>query len=339
MNIARIKGLTWLATLIVGGILGWDVYQFLKNKAELERYVPESTLEGVLNDVEQPEPPKNKLVAYGTVLKVFRDMDWTGKAPPPKIEIDQATLDQGPPKNPVSDLLRVIVLQVDTQDPAGSLAYVFYTDPKLSAFNDKEHEDRILRVGGKIHKPFDHIEVKAITQEGVVFVFTNDPEREQEVVMSEEYDLGTTQGIVVVDNAVMPQQTQQIYANPNPPQFNPRESVMIRKNEWQVGLDDVQELNDDYSRILSQDLRYRTHRGPDGRVDGIQITNVTPNSLPARHGVTGGEIIKSINGHPVKSVNEAIAYVKKESEKTDTWVVVFEKQGRTYTRTYHSPQE
>ena len=114
---------------------------------------------------------------------------------------------------------------------------------------------------------------------------------------------------------------------------------MVRKNEYQVGLDDIQELNDDYSRILSQDLRYRTHRGSDGRVDGIQITNVKPGSLPARHGVTGGEIIKSINGHPVKSVNEAIAYVKQEAEKTDTWVVVFEKQGRTYTRTYHSPVE
>jgi S1-C subfamily serine protease len=151
--------------------------------------------------------------------------------------------------------------------------------------------------------------------------------------------MGNQPGIVVVDHAVMPVSERQIFANPNPPAFNPRATQLIRRDEYQVGLDDLQELNDDYSRILSQDLRYRTHRGPDGRVDGIQITNVSPNSLPARHGVTGGEIIKSINGHPVKSVNEAIAYVKKEAEKTDTWVVVYEKQGRTYTRTYHSPNE
>jgi len=336
MNIARIKGLTWLGALIVGGVLGWDVYEFLRHTAELEQPVPEATLNALLDDVEQPEPPRENRVAYGTVLTVFRDMNWTGKAPPPPpVPKDPGAIAEVP-KNPVSDLLKVMVLQVDTRDPAGSLAYVIYTDTKLARYNE-DHKSRILRVGTLLFAPYEHIEVEAITLTGVTFSFTNDSEREFEIVPVEDYDMGDQPGIVVVDHAVMPQRERQIFANPNPTAFNPRATQEIRKNEFQIGLDDIQELNDDYSRILSQDLRYRTHRGPDGRVDGIQITNVAPNSLPARHGVTGGEVIKSINGHPVKSVNEAIAYVKKESEKTDTWVVVYEKQGRTYTRTYHSP--
>lgn len=336
MNIARIKVLTWLAAVVVGGVLAFDVAVFWRSKAELQGIVPDVTIKQVLNDVEQPEPPRDNQVAYQTVLTVFRDMNWTGKAPPPPPPPPGPKGPEEAPKNPVSDLLKVIVLQVDTRDGAGSMAYVFFTDAKL-ANRAREHKDKILRVGTKLFAPYEHIEVKDIDLNGVTFVFTNDPEREPELIPVEPYDMGDQPGIVVVDNAVLPQRQREIYANPNPPSFNPRTTQLMGKDKYQVGTDDVQELNDDYSRILSQDLRYRTHRGADGRVDGIQVTSVSPNSLPARHGVTGGEIIKSINGHAVKSVNEAIAYVKKESDTTDTWVVVYEKQGKTYTRTYHSP--
>ena len=64
---------------------------------------------------------------------------------------------------------------------------------------------------------------------------------------------------------------------------------------------------------------------------------MTPNSIPAQAGLTEGEVLKSINGHKVTSVNDAIAYVKANANATDTWVAVFEKQGREFTRTYHSP--
>ena len=64
-----------------------------------------------------------------------------------------------------------------------------------------------------------------------------------------------------------------------------------------------------------------------------------PGSLPASHGVTKGEIIKSINGHKVTSVNEAIAYVKQESDHTTVWVVEIEKGGITYFRTYETPPD
>jgi hypothetical protein len=39
----------------------------------------------------------------------------------------------------------------------------------------------------------------------------------------------------------------------------------------------------------------------------------------------------------VTSVNDAVAFVKANANTTDTWVAVFEKQGREFTRTYHSP--
>ena len=94
----------------------------------------------------------------------------------------------------------------------------------------------------------------------------------------------------------------------------------------------------DYADILSR-LEYRRARNPvDGTVKGIQITKVAPNSIAAQHGLTTGEIVKSINGHPVKSITDAVSYVKKEAATTDVWEVVFEKQGREFTRIYESPQ-
>lgn len=336
MNFARLKGLVWLAAFVVGGTLVYDVTDFLRRRGELEQYVPTETLERVLNDVEQPEPPREELVAYNQVLQVFKEQNWTGKEVR-KVVTTNPNVQQPVRKTPVSELLKVIVLQVDTVDPAGSLAYVHFTDPKLAS-RAKEHKDRILRVGTKLFPPYDYVQVDAITVEGVRFVFTNDAAREAEVVTSEEYDMQGRPGIVVVDNAVMPKQPRRIGEVASPKPYNPRRTEQFRRNEFQVGRDDVAELNEDYTRILSQDLRYRTHRGPDGNVDGIQITSVSPDSLPARHGITSGEVVKSINGHAVKSVNEAIAYVKQEAKTTDVWVVVFEKQGREFTRTYHSPK-
>ena len=76
-----------------------------------------------------------------------------------------------------------------------------------------------------------------------------------------------------------------------------------------------------------------------GSVVGLRVTHVAPNSIPEAHGLVEGEVVKSINGHPVTSLNSAIAYVKKEAATTDRWIVVIERQGREYTRTYHSPVE
>jgi len=39
----------------------------------------------------------------------------------------------------------------------------------------------------------------------------------------------------------------------------------------------------------------------------------------------------------VTSVNDAIAFVKANSDTTTTWTAVFDKQGREVTRTYYSP--
>ena len=80
------------------------------------------------------------------------------------------------------------------------------------------------------------------------------------------------------------------------------------------------------------------HRDPrTGRKDGIQVLDVQPDSVAAQHGLSNGDVIKSINGHKVTSVSGAIKYVKANANTTPTWVAVLERQGRDVTIIYNSP--
>ena len=337
MNIHTLKGLTWLAAFAVGGTLGWEVTDFLRNKPLLEVFVSQEEQLKVLRGFETPAEPRRNLVDYGHVRNTFLDMPWTGE-PAPEVVVGPPP--EGPlekPKTPIASLLEVLYVQVHTTDPAESLAFVKYTDVKLTAFN-RRSRDRILRVGDRLFAPYDHVQVDALTPEGVRFVF-DDEERAPEVVAEEPYpsDRGR---LVFVDHAVLPSGTSRIWNNPNPPSYRPGQTVRTGRNEFLIGTETAAEVDRDYALILSRDLQYRTARDPrTGSVVGIQITKVAPGSIPAQHGVTSGEIVKSINGHPVTSVNDAVAYVKGEAGTTNTWIVVFEKQGKEFTRIYKSPEE
>jgi S1-C subfamily serine protease len=59
-------------------------------------------------------------------------------------------------------------------------------------------------------------------------------------------------------------------------------------------------------------------------------------SIAERHGAKEGDVVKSINGHPVNTTNEAITFVKTNKDKYSSWEVVIENKGKTRTVTYES---
>jgi hypothetical protein len=337
MNIQRWKGIVWLASLVVGGGLVYSVYDFLAHKAVLEAEVSDETLSAVLDAVKKPPVEKSDVVEYTSVVKVFQELDWTGKAKPKP----EAAQGPGPkpttPKVAVANLLKVLAIKVDTGRPEKSLAYVKFTDPKLAVHTAKD--DPILKPGERLFAPYQDVLVEAITAEGVVFAF-DDTAREKETVPTLASDrAGLSVVMVGPEGVILPQTTSRLEdAAADTPPWRPEQLTQIRKNEWQVGTETIQELDRDYTRILSRDISASTHKNPrTGAADGIKINRVAPNSIPAQAGLSEGEVLKSINGHRVTSVNDAIAYVKANANTTDTWTAVFEKQGREFTRTYRSP--
>jgi len=338
MNIRSLKALTWLGAVGVAGLLAWEVVDFLRRKPELEKQVPEEELAEVLQGFEAPAEPRRNLVDYAHVRAVFLDMDWTGTPPVEKPRLT-GPADEGVkrPAIPVARLLTVLALQVDETDPAGSRVYVHYTDAKLVALNRKP-EARFLKIGDRLPAPYADARVDAITPEGVRFVF-DDAEREAELVEFPSEPSGIVQLGEGEKAAIFrPERRIGSGGGGTAAPFRPKKTVQYGKNEFQIGTETAAEVDRDFTRILSRDVGYRTARDPrTNAIKGIQITDVAPNSIPAQHGLSPGEIVISINGHRVTSVNDAVAYVKQEAKTTNTWNVVFEKQGKQFTRTYKSP--
>jgi hypothetical protein len=340
MNIQRWKGITWLGSLVVAGGLVYTVEDFLSRRDELAQEISEEELTAVLDSVKKPTEQKDDLVEYRSVERVYNAYDWSGKEKPKPVE-PTAENPPPPPKTAVATLLKILAIKVDTGMPDRSVAYVKFMDAKLAVH--AEREDVILRPGERLFAPYQDVRVDSITAEGVVFAF-DDAAREKETVAPPPY-LSATRGdlgIVVVgpEGVRTPAADRRIRAAPaDLPPWRPEELTQIRKNEWQVGTNTLTELDRDYSRILSRDISYSTYKNPrTGATEGIKVNRVAPGSIPAQAGLTEGEVLKSINGHRVTSVNDAIAFVKANANSTDTWVAVFEKQGREFTRTYHSPR-
>jgi len=143
-----------------------------------------------------------------------------------------------------------------------------------------------------------------------------------------------SEGIVQVgpDGIIAPSKPTIPAATPGRPRVVPRETVLIGEDRWLAGLDDRELFEREYTKILAE-LRFKEHRDPkNGRPDGVEIKDVPKGSFAAKYGVKEGQVIKSINGHPVTSVNEGISYAKQNADKYDIWEIVYEEQGKLKTK-------
>jgi C-terminal processing protease CtpA/Prc len=119
--------------------------------------------------------------------------------------------------------------------------------------------------------------------------------------------------------------------------YRPGKTAQLGANRFRLGTEDVKEFGDRYTEILGREVETSRHQDPrTGKYDGIEIKSVKEGSIAARHGAQEGDVIKSINGHPVNSTQEAINFVKVNSNNYTTWEIVVENHGKTRTVTYES---
>ncbi|MEM7307730.1 MAG: hypothetical protein AAF682_13710 [Planctomycetota bacterium] len=332
MNISHLKALTWLGALGLGGYLSYYVYDFLQRRDQLEQPVSQETQRSVLTSIPAVEPPREDVVAYGKVRATWHEMDWTGKPPPPPPPPKDADEERSkPPVKPVSELLTVLLVHVDGGDAAKSMAQVKFKDPALVA-SATSLDDSLLAEGDELGTPYESVVVSSIRPDGVLFSFSDDEEREEEMVPTSEFQASSQIVQVDSDGVLTPVRPEIPTAYNDRPFQIPNETLLIGKNHFLVGVDDRQEMANNYTKILAE-IRYEKHRNPKtGKVDGIEIKEVPKGSFAAKYGAKAGQVIKSINGHPVTSVNEGISYAKQNQDKYDTWTIVYEEQGKEYTK-------
>jgi hypothetical protein len=191
-------------------------------------------------------------------------------------------------------------------------------------------------VGESLDSPLDYARIVAVTPMGVEFAFSDDS-RPHEVLEPPDYPLDGL--VVVVDGDVLVPVREPL---PGAGEFipTPHRTMPLGPTKFRLGEQDMLTFAEDYPRILAEDVRTSRHRDPKtGRYDGIELTRVNPTSIAAAHGAQDGDVIKSINGHPVTSTQEAINYVKNNKDVTSRWEVEVENRGRTRIVTYISPSE
>lgn len=334
MNIAQIKIASWTAGALLTVGLGVYVYSFVST-LETRRQLPDADLvRTTLSGVEQVQVKTDGQVKYDDVRRLFHDLNWTGAVQ--VVAEPTATTPQNvePEVVPVRDLVRILSVRVDFGDPKGSSVFLKYKSK--AQVENKGLGGFSMREGDALARPHEGIRIESISREGVVFAFA-DEKREKETLTPAEFD-AKAQIVQVGPDGIQLPPAGGLIPRTRAAMIVPGKTTPLGSNRFLLGTEDLQQASDNYLDILSNDVTLRQHRDPKtGRYDGVEISDVSPGSFAERHGATKGDVVKSINGHPVNSTQEAINFVKMNKDKYTTWEVVIENKGKTKTVTYQSP--
>lgn len=336
MNIGQIKLWAWAAAALLTLGLTWYVANFITHLDEMNKPVDQQRVRDVLGAVEPVKIKNDRSMTYDQAKRVINLVDWTGA--PTVVAAPVATNVQPTekPKVPVKRLLRITFLRFDTSDPQGSRVSVRYK-PESGVTNPVVAPFGLYKVGDKLAAPLDTITVQKIEIDGVTFAFS-EAGRDPEKLSCEEFDTKSSIVIVGPDGVIQEPPARGKIPRKEGEVFVPGRSTAMGPNTWVLGTEDVKEFDTRWQEILGNEIKTQQHRDPKtGRYDGIEIKSVLPGSIGARHGAQEGDIIKSINGTPVNSTNEAIQFVKTNKDNYSKWEVVVENRGKQRTVTYQSP--
>ncbi|MFT7667641.1 MAG: hypothetical protein ACI8X5_000320 [Planctomycetota bacterium] len=351
MNINQIKLFTWLVSASVTAGIGYYVYEFRIRSGGWvqERRISEPEAAEILMSAVIPVGPKASLVDRDSIERAFyfdprnralpNLLDWTGR--PPKVVIEEVPdlveSEPEPTFASIAPLIQVVVIFEDLGSSDRGIASVQFT-PESKVEPKPEGFPYEIRVGDKLPKPLGFVTVKAILENEIVFSF-DDVEREDESVFSIEFD---PMAEIYVVSGAKPEvfRPKEDVAQVDENSWRPEHTTMIDTDQWRIGTEDARDFAEDFGGIIAREVRHGRHYNSKlGKYDGIELKEVKPGGKIAGHGGQTGDIIKSINGHPVTSSSEAISFVKNNKDKFSKWIVIVENKGQERTMTFESQSE
>ena len=332
MNVGSLKTLSYLTSFgFLGGIgyIGYDYYENGRNVSyfDLERAGQ------ILNGVQPPAAPKPNALDYkGDISPAIVDFDWTGK-PPPVVRTTTDSEVEGPEKIvKVEEILEVIWLAADEEDPSDCHCLVRFIDSSIKP------RELFCHIGDTLPAPNDGVSVLRIFYEGVEFSFDDESREPEKVLISMRPDEDTGLIAKVAPGEVKRRSLVDVVSRPGVGRPETPLQTEMRNGQFFIGTEDAQMWGDSYADILSRDVKTKTYF-KDGKRAGVELTEVREGSIVARHGGQSGDVIISINGNPVSSEQEAIAFAKNNSERYSVWEVEVLRFGRVETVVYHSPRD
>ena len=350
MNIGHVKLFSWGGAALLTAGLGLYVVTFVKDLPAKRRLPDPAAIFKILDAVHPVKPKAADLVVYEDVRRLYlpncehckndpncRHLNWTGKPPAPPPAESETQPDRPPPQVAVAELVKILMVKVDLADRTQSEVMLRYRS-KAGVPNPMPAGGSYFHEGDHLASPHTGVRVESIAPEGVYFAF-DEQGRDPELLSPDEFDVGATIVKVVGEGEVMLPDVPSIPRAQVAP-WRPQKTTAFGQNRWMLGLEDVTYANENFAKILADDVRTARHQDPrSGKYDGIEVKSVTPGSFAERHGAQEGDVIKSINGHSVTSVQEAINYAKMNANQFSTWEVVVERNGKLQTFYFHSPQQ
>ncbi|MBA2557780.1 MAG: PDZ domain-containing protein [Chloroflexi bacterium] len=195
---------------------------------------------------------------------------------------------------------------------------------------------RSYSVGDHLEAPLEHVRVELISaHEGVTFAFEGDEREPETVKVNDPADSPSWIVVAEPGQEVRAARSGGIPTGDRSLAFGAR-TTRVGDDLFRLGLEDMDAIGNNYPAIISDEIGYQRYVDPRTKETGILLTKVKPGGMAARHGVKEGDVIKSINGHPVGSPQEAITFVKNNSDKYSIWHVVIVNLGQERTVVYES---
>lgn len=337
MNTAQAKLFAWTSAGVLGAGLSLYMVNFARSQDETRQTVTLQQMKKVLEGIKDTADTKQEgTVSYDLVKQTWIGMNWTGQKKEAVVEAPIEVKPPEPTKLEVSKLLAVQAIQWDPSQPANSKCVLKYTSEAQVNLPPAKGGVVAKKIGDKLEAPHESIRVFQIDGRGVEFAFA-DEARQHEIVAPKEFDLGNK--LVKVGEGQQPV----VPTGPDLPRApnygqHPERTLRVGPNTYKVGVEDAQYINEHFDDILANQMRVEPHRDPrTGKRDGLELKEVKPDSVAAQHGAKSGDVIKSINGHPVKSQQEAIQFVKANAKLYDKWEILIENMGQEHTLTIFPP--
>jgi len=330
MNVGIFKSVSYVTSFALLSGVAYVAYDYYTD-GRTRTYFEVARAETVLNGVEPPRAPRPMALDYkGDIKPAVVSFDWTGKPPVVVEEVTgAATEDVVVELTPVSDVLEVLMVLVDDRDPGESLCLVRLANAQA------DPRDRWFGIGSTASSPDGEFSVYRITGDGVEFSFADEGRAREFLAPSSR--TGADLIVTVEEGAKLRARTQTSLIATSEAKGPELPKVTERRNgQYFLGTEDAATLVADYQSILSSDVKTKTFMR-DGKRAGVELTDVREGSFAARHGAQSGDVVISINGTPVGSQQEAIAFANANSERYSIWTVEVLRLGRVETVVYHSP--
>lgn len=174
--------------------------------------------------------------------------------------------------------------------------------------NTQNRQQNLYRAGDSI----ENATVKLILRSKVVLAVNG----RDEILAMEELQQSTAAGRV-------PRRSHRI--SPLPSGIR-KQRVSLRRNM-------INEAMQDVSKLMTE-IKIIPHTGQDGQPAGLAVSNIKPNSIFRRMGLRNGDVLKSVDGRNIQSVDDALRLYE-NLKSTNSVSVMIERRGRDRTIEYN----